>query len=878
MTNKIILLLALLSFKAGSILSQSLQSANKIVITERVNADYGKKPAELIFFRVGAEEEEDVPRSGNDVNAYYKKLPADPKDGLVSWHIPAKNPIGLRETLSGKISDVNLLAEPGDDVLITYDQGRLQFSGAGAAKYQLIYAMKRADDSLKKTSEYKSLSIYFNDLFSFDDYKAWNVYLDKKAAVMLSLIESYKKSLSSFASNYIRSAAIGSIESRRISRFGNLAKGKGMDNTSVPAKNRFGLTSEDLGRIFDSTIDNANSKWMRYESPVAMTYRDYLTDYNFYEATRQYGFFNYKILDSLGSRPQTLAFLYNHAKRKYSGIAREEVIYRLLTNPKSGLRKTGFTALTEAILTDYLSQPGFPEHKGYIKKYAEFFGKANNGVEYAPSFLLKNEKGVAFSNENLIGKMVILHFWESSSPNGIKMANGLKEAEKKFRGDTNVVFVHINVDQDAAVWKKNIRERASANANSINLYTGGEGKKHQAIQRYNVQSYPYLVFIDMFGKTVAPYPKPDPPSDNGAGLMQLIKQQLVQMKDGPYVINENSTSTAYWVTGTLLAKKQFTTGNAPVIQAQSDQLEKQFKITLKQSYQIEPSVFARPGKLLVLSDIEGQFGAFRKLLQSNKVMDADFNWTFGDGHLVFAGDMFDRGEQVTECLWLIYSLGEKAKRAGGYVHFVLGNHEIMNLQGDHKYVEEKYIQNAKIIGKDLISLYSENTELGKWLRTKNVVEKVGDLLFLHGGISKQMNSAQLSVQEINDLARPYYALAKKDYGNEKLNLVMSSSVGPFWYRGYYNNEKWLGGLASQAQVDSTLKNFNVNHIVTGHTIVSDTISVRYGGKIINTDVRHKSGKSEALLIEGDKFYRVNGEGEKKLLFIDDKTKMTLGAK
>ncbi len=45
---------------------------------------------------------------------------------------------------------------------------------------------------------------------------------------------------------------------------------------------------------------------------------------------------------------------------------------------------------------------------------------------------------------------------------------------------------------------------------------------------------------------------------------------------------------------------------------------------------------------------------------------------------------------MTECLWLIYSLEEKAKAAGGYVHFILGNHEIMNMQGDFRYVQDKY--------------------------------------------------------------------------------------------------------------------------------------------------------------------------------------------
>jgi hypothetical protein len=64
------------------------------------------------------------------------------------------------------------------------------------------------------------------------------------------------------------------------------------------------------------------------------------------------------------------------------------------------------------------------------------------------------------------------------------------------------------------------------------------------------------------------------------------------------------------------------------------------------------------------------------------------------------------------------------------------------------------------------------------------------------------------------------------------------------------------------QIDSTITKFNIRHIATGHTIVADTISVLYGGKVLNTDVHHAAGKSEALLIEDGKFYRVNANGER----------------
>lgn len=152
----------------------------------------------------------------------------------------------------------------------------------------------------------------------------------------------------------------------------------------------------------------------------------------------------------------------------------------------------------------------------------------------------------------------------------------------------------------------------------------------------------------------------------------------------------------------------------------------------------------------------------------NGIIDESFNWTFGEGHLIINGDVFDRGKQVTECLWLIYSLEEKAKLAGGYIHFILGNHELMNLSGNLSYVKEKYLQNSVKIGKEYNDLYSKESELGRWLRTKNIIEKIGDLLFVHAGISKEVNELQMSVGQINDLARPFY---DNDSGVKKIPTI-----------------------------------------------------------------------------------------------------------
>lgn len=282
-----------------------------------------------------------------------------------------------------------------------------------------------------------------------------------------------------------------------------------------------------------------------------------------------------------------------------------------------------------------------------------------------------------------------------------------------------------------------------------------------------------------------------------------------------------------------------------------------FTVPLKKELVNEKPEYSGIKKIFIVSDIEGNFRAFRKLLQGNGIIDDQFNWTFGNGHLVLTGDFFDRGDHVTEVLWLIYSLEDKAKAAGGYVHFVLGNHEIMNMSNDFRYVHPKYMENAGLVNENYGALYGENSELGRWLRTKNIVEKVGDILFIHGGISAELNAADISTSKMNKLARPWYPDTTFKYKDPKVELLFSD-YGPFWYRGYYTG-KVKAGIT---QVDSTLRMYDVKYIATGHTVVADTISSLFGGKVFNTDVHHVKGHSEGLLFEDGKFFRASPVGEK----------------
>lgn len=283
---------------------------------------------------------------------------------------------------------------------------------------------------------------------------------------------------------------------------------------------------------------------------------------------------------------------------------------------------------------------------------------------------------------------------------------------------------------------------------------------------------------------------------------------------------------------------------------------KVLQVPLKKEIEKEKPEYKKVSRQFILADIEANFNAFYTLLKAGGVIDEQFNWTFGDGHLVLVGDFVDRGEEQTEVLWLIYALEDKARAAGGYVHYVLGNHEIMNLGGDLRYLNPKYTQTAAALGCSYRDLLGPETELGRWLRSKNIVEKVGDVLYVHGGISAEVLALGLSLKQINELARPHYADSTYHFKDNRAGLLFQNE-GPFWYRGFYTAPR-----SSQQQVDAVLAKYNARHIVTGHTVVDNSISSWYEGRVLNADVPHAKGFSEGLYYAEGQFYRVNTAGER----------------
>src|SRR5690606_34702381 len=91
-------------------------------------------------------------------------------------------------------------------------------------------------------------------------------------------------------------------------------------------------------------------------------------------------------------------------------------------------------------------------------------------------------------------------------------------------------------------------------------------------------------------------------------------------------------------------------------------------------------------RVVAVVDLEGDYDKFVAQLRSAGLIDERNRWSGGAAHLVQLGDIPDRGPHSRQIMDLLMELEPQARRAGGHVHALIGNHEAMNVEGDLRYV------------------------------------------------------------------------------------------------------------------------------------------------------------------------------------------------
>lgn len=326
------------------------------------------------------------------------------------------------------------------------------------------------------------------------------------------------------------------------------------------------------------------------------------------------------------------------------------------------------------------------------------------------------------------------------------------------------------------------------------------------------------------------------------------------LNDGPYVLRIDGQRQAIWVCdGEMQVRSIAEDGRIP--RGCTDVPAIRLDVETRAAEDALPSA----DRWAALSDVHGQLGVFLGLLQAHRVIDATHRWSWETGTLVIVGDVFDRGPRQVELLWAIYRLGQEARAAGGRVELLLGNHEMMVMQGDLRYLHPRYREVERLLGRSYDQLFGPDSELGAWLRLRATVLKLGDTLFVHGGLHPQLAEPRFDHAELNTRFRARLAQPGRVSPGEP-DAWLFGSDGPIWHRGYF-----LGPRATTAEVDTLLRAADARRIVVGHT-TQDQIRALYAGRVIGVDSGIKGGERGELLIhDGGKLWRGLQDGTRLAL-------------
>ncbi len=263
---------------------------------------------------------------------------------------------------------------------------------------------------------------------------------------------------------------------------------------------------------------------------------------------------------------------------------------------------------------------------------------------------------------------------------------------------------------------------------------------------------------------------------------------------------------------------------------------------------VKQAVWKDVERIVAVGDVHGDYNQFEKVLRDAKVIDEGCEWIGEKTHLVQTGDLPDRGPDTRKAMDLLMKLEKQAPKAGGMVHALIGNHEVMNLTGDYRYVTPGEYE-AFGSPEEYRNQMGHKGEYGKWIVSNNSVVKINDIVFVHGGIS--VKYADTPIEELNSRIRESLSQGRGGIGKD--------SAGPQWFRGLSRDSE----EALDAQVNDLLAKLDASHIVVGHTVSPTGIQPRLGGRIIMIDVGMSAaygGPAACLVVEDGNFFALtNGQ-------------------
>lgn len=237
------------------------------------------------------------------------------------------------------------------------------------------------------------------------------------------------------------------------------------------------------------------------------------------------------------------------------------------------------------------------------------------------------------------------------------------------------------------------------------------------------------------------------------------------------------------------------------------------------------------GRVVAVGDLHGDLAVTRSVLRAAGAIDAADHWIGGKLVVVQTGDTIDRGDDDRAVIDLIERLRVEARKAGGEFVAMSGNHELMNVAGDLRYVSEA---SAAAFEQGRAQAFAPGATYARILSTWPVITKVDRTVFVHGGVLLQ--HVRYGIDRMNDETAAWMR------GERAAPAIMMQDDAPVWSRLYSAAEDELPAEAC-AQLKQVLAELGADRMVVGHTPQAGGIDAACGERVwrIDTGLSHYYG-------------------------------------
>ena len=270
-----------------------------------------------------------------------------------------------------------------------------------------------------------------------------------------------------------------------------------------------------------------------------------------------------------------------------------------------------------------------------------------------------------------------------------------------------------------------------------------------------------------------------------------------------------------------------------------------------------PTRYPPAERVVAIGDLHGDLTTTRAALRLAGAIDSDDRWIGGATVIVQTGDQLDRGDDEVEILDLLDALSVQARADGGAVHVLNGNHELMNVKQDLRYVtlggfldflptpvaDPETVEPQLVV--DAVHERLRACRPGKpfalRLLNRNVITIIGDSVFVHGGVLPHI--VDYGIERLNQETRAWIR-ADRQYPPD----ILLASDGPVWSRNYSDDPD----AEDCRLLEEVLSDLGARRMVVGHTVQDEGISPACGEMVWRIDVglaAHYGGRPAVLELQ-----------------------------